>query len=43
MSWVRIGLMVGGVLAALPLAILFGLGGLLIAIAFVFLAAIAKA
>jgi hypothetical protein len=41
-SWLRIGFLVGGVLALLPLTFLFGIFGFLSALFFLLLAALAK-
>ena len=41
-SWLRIGLMTGGLLAIVPLTIVFGVFGFLAGLFFVLLAALAK-
>lgn len=41
-SALRVLLMVGGVLALLPLAFLFGLGGVIVGLVFIVLAAVAS-
>lgn len=41
-SWLRIGLLVGGVLALLPLTVLFGIFGFLAGVCFLLLAALAN-